>query len=213
MLSFLVTINPVSYLRYLEETIINHGGFFVKRTVDDIFDVIDDKTEVVINCLGLEARRVVSYIEKDKIYPIKGQLVIAELPRLNTCFYLHYHDKPKYPTYVVPRSDGTVALGGTRWKNHWSTEIDDRVTEEIITNCQKLIPMLKKEHVIETTVGLRPARNEGIHLASEYLVSEKNKRKIFLVSNYGHGGTGYQTSYACALEVLEMIINNIHFKH
>ena len=56
-------------------------------------------------------------------------------------------------------------------------------------------------------------RDEGIHLASEYLVNEKNKRKIFLVSNYSHGGTGYQTSYACALEVLEMIKNNIDFKH
>jgi hypothetical protein len=56
-------------------------------------------------------------------------------------------------------------------------------------------------------------RDKGIHLASEYLVNEKNKRKIFLVSNYGHSGTGYQTSYACALEVLEIIKNNIDFKH
>jgi len=57
---------------------------------------------------------VVSQIEKDKIYPVSGQLVIAKLPRLITCFYLHYHDKAKDPTYIVPCSDGTVALGGTR---------------------------------------------------------------------------------------------------
>src|ERR1043165_466105 len=197
VICILVTINPVSYLRYLEKRFLNFGGTFVKRTVDDIFDIIDEDTTVLVNCLGLEATRVVKQFENDKIYPISGQLVIAKIPLLKTCFYMHYYDKTRDLTYAVSRSDGSIALGGTRCKNQWSTEVSDDITQKIIANCQKFISVLKKEHVIKATVGLQPIRDERICLKSEFL-SNKNNHKIFLVSNYDHGGTGYQTSYAYA---------------
>ena len=177
----------------------------------NFFDIIDENTTVLINCLGLEATIVTKQFENDKIYPISGQLVIAKIPLLKTCFYVHYYDKTRDPTYAVSRSDRSIALGGTRSRNQWSTEVSDDITQEIIANCQKFIPVLKKEHVIKATVELQPTRNEGICIKSEFL-SNKNNHKIFLVSNYGHGGTGYQTSYTCALEVQEMIRNNLDFK-
>lgn len=57
--------------------------------------------------------------------------------------------------------------------------------------------------VIRHVVGLRPSRKGGVRLEKEILGD------MIVVHNYGHGGYGYQVSYACAEDVVELVERNM----
>ena len=53
--------------------------------------------------------------------------------------------------------------------------------------------------VVRHNVGLRPLREGGARLEKE------NIDGFWTVHNYGHGGYGYQSSYGCSKEVVELV--------
>lgn len=53
--------------------------------------------------------------------------------------------------------------------------------------------------VIKHSVGLRPVREGGIRLEKEVIDGQK------VVHDYGHGGYGYQSSWACARAAVKLI--------
>jgi D-amino-acid oxidase len=57
--------------------------------------------------------------------------------------------------------------------------------------------------VVRYGVGLRPARKGGIRLESEHI------NGILVVHSYGHAGYGYQTSWACAEEVVKIVAKTL----
>ena len=97
---------------------------------------------------------------------------------------------------------GGTILGGCYQKGNWSPEIDPNLANRIMKRCVEICPELtggkgvEGLDVIRHAVGLRPVRREGIRVEAEQLDS------ITVIHNYGHGGSGYQTSYGCAKAVL-----------
>jgi hypothetical protein len=53
--------------------------------------------------------------------------------------------------------------------------------------------------ILSHRVGFRPSRTAGPRVEQERIGN------INIVHNYGHGGFGYQTSYACAYDVAKMV--------
>jgi D-amino-acid oxidase len=96
-------------------------------------------------------------------------------------------------TYVFPRNPGGgVVLGGCRFDNEWSGEVDLDFAEDIKRRCCKLAPELGRPEdlkVISHGVGLRPSRKGGARV----------EREVFgqgvVIHNYGAGGAGYQSSW------------------
>lgn len=53
--------------------------------------------------------------------------------------------------------------------------------------------------IVRHGVGLRPARKGGVRIEKEEISG------VPVVHSYGHAGYGYQTSYACAEEVVKLV--------
>lgn len=62
-------------------------------------------------------------------------------------------------------------------------------------------PVIAKENVIATRVGVRPYRKTGVRIEAEYIGSK------LIVHNYGYGGSGLTLCFGGAREVLHVLEN------
>ncbi|ELU17654.1 hypothetical protein CAPTEDRAFT_187662 [Capitella teleta] len=102
--------------------------------------------------------------------------------------------------------DGTVVVGGTYQVGDWNSKIDVKDREEILKNAFEVMPSLKIAPVIGEWVGQRPGRSE-VRLELENV--ELNGKKIKVVHNYGHGGSGVGLSWGCAETAVGLVKRGI----
>ncbi|KAJ3408715.1 hypothetical protein HDV05_004773 [Chytridiales sp. JEL 0842] len=208
-----VTINCPKYLDWLLSKFKSLDGKLVHAELSHIQDTLKyaKKTEIIVNCTGFGSRTLGGVMDYN-IYPTRGQTVLVRAPQvkrtigtaLSTGAYrpTKQSEEESKVTYVIPREDGVVVLGGTYEANN-----PPKTAEEILERCIQVCPELvvngKSPEIIEHSVGLRPTRKGGVRLDAEYL--QLSGREILVVSNYGHGGYGYQSSWGCAAEVVAII--------
>lgn len=112
-------INSPVYLKWLENQFKKLGGEIIQQSlshVDEIFDFFPPKSKasaVVINCTGLGAK-FLGGVNDDALFPTRGQVVVVKAPHIKRTMT---HIGTEGMTYIIPRSDGTVILGGTAIKN------------------------------------------------------------------------------------------------
>jgi D-amino-acid oxidase len=135
------------------------------------------------------------------VYPTRGQIVlVVDAPNVK---HTITSESSTQPTYIIPRGDGTVVLGGTRDANEYSLVPDTFTTKRILQSCQSLCPELKSSRVIDVWTGLRPSRRGGIRM--EKSVKNVDGREVTFVHHYGHGGFGFQSSWGSALAVMQIL--------
>jgi len=181
-------------------------GIEVKRTtVNDIRELTDDAdTKAVFNCTGIGAYSLKG-VEDKLIYPTRGQVMLVENPKtpMERMYFRSPQRVNKDTTYVFPRNPGGgVILGGCRFDNEWSGEVDLEFAEDIKRRCCELAPELGKPEdlkVIQHGVGLRPSRKGGPRLEKEEI------GKTIVIHNYGAGGTGYQASWGMAKDAVDLL--------
>lgn len=84
--------------------------------------------------------------------------------------------------------------------------MDLGLTQRILQRAAVACPALTDGHgpeafdVVQSRVGLRPGREGGTRVELEKL--DKGRT---VVHNYGHGGFGYQCSWGCSMEVVELV--------
>ncbi|KAI9501178.1 hypothetical protein GGI25_000594 [Coemansia spiralis] len=214
-------INVPVYLQYLLDRFVSSGGELVKQHISHINDALAyipeneglNQIPIVVNCTGLGSLEL-GGVEDKNMYPIRGQTILIDAPdakrtitRIGKLF-----------SYVIPRGDGTVIIGGTAEKGDWNELPDNVATETILHRALDLEPALLPQHmsnlpaeakvealrnaVISVNVGFRPMREGGVRLDWKLVNSSAGKFK--LVHCYGHGGFGYQSSFAYAKAVLEL---------
>lgn len=112
-------INSPVYLKWLQSQFIQLGGKVIKQAIshiDEIFNFVQDQNPshaAVINCTGLGAR-FLGGVQDNALFPTRGQTVIVHAPHIKKTI-THVHAEGM--TYIIPRSDGTVILGGTANKH------------------------------------------------------------------------------------------------
>jgi len=119
-------------------------------------------------------------------------------------------------TYAIPRDNGEVTLGGTYEEDNYSTDVDHETAAAIIYRCLATRPdLLPKDqpHLIIKMhgVGFRPCRKGGVRVETEWTTDETFGKKILVCHNYGHGGSGYESSYGtalCALKIIKAILES-----
>ncbi|CAB4424576.1 unnamed protein product [Rhizophagus irregularis] len=142
-----VTINPSAYLNYLLNTFISLGGTTQHVSLSHLNECIGSDTDVVINCSGIHAGTL-GCVEDPEVYPARGQTVIVQLPQdyVNWAFFRHCAGSSNTwsdnMTYVIPRENGEVVLGGTFNEHNYSTDVDDNIAEAIIQRCLATRPDL-----------------------------------------------------------------------
>ncbi|MBL7998455.1 MAG: FAD-dependent oxidoreductase [Candidatus Kapabacteria bacterium] len=187
-------IDTTVYMQWLETSLINDGVSFERRTLES-FEELLYTDAVVVNCTGLGARLLAG---DESVYPIRGQVVRVRsgYSAGNACVI--DENGPRAVMYAVPRS-GDVLLGGTADEHVWNTTPDDATTADIVRKAQELVPALGDATVIESLVGLRPAR-PAIRLERDALFP-------WLIHNYGHSGAGFTLAWGCAAEAVRLVKN------
>ncbi|CAL1694500.1 unnamed protein product [Somion occarium] len=220
-----ITVNPIKYLPWLKNELLNRGVVFVKRQIHTIGEAADiaGPEGIIFNATGLGARSLIG-VEDKLVYPIRGQTILVEAPAVKECVALPIgtgENPDGKATYIIPRpSQGHVIIGGTYQKNNWDTSVNFETAREIWDRAVEFLPALKsdKSRIISHNVGLRPAREGGprielqkvrLPFVSDLMHGVKGtiseERELPIIHAYGFGGTGYQASWGSAEEAVSLL--------
>ncbi|KAJ3055734.1 hypothetical protein HK097_009475, partial [Rhizophlyctis rosea] len=206
-----LTINVPVYLSNLSQLFLSLGGTFLPvptspplTHITQTFTITTPPPTLIINCTGLGSRTLGGVEDKD-VYPTRGQTVLVKAAVERTVVDFGGRFGGDEVTYVIPRGDGTVILGGTYQPNDWNLTPDPETAMRIITRCTAICPEIvppgqTSPHILTHDVGLRPSRKGGLRLEVEKFDNGSGEL-VPVVHNYGHGGYGYQSSWGCAAEV------------
>jgi D-amino-acid oxidase len=158
-----------------------------------VIDLAAERGDVVVNCTGLGARELVG---DDLVYPLLGQLVIAERGEVDPTVTVTDDRDPERIFYVIPRRDELV-LGGCSlpYPPGDAPRLDPDITARILAHARRLgIPI---GAVRTERVGLRPYRS-AVRL-------ERDEIDRRIIHNYGHGGAGFTLCRGCAEDVAALL--------
>lgn len=210
-----VCINTPVYLSWLAGQCAANSVTFRRATLEHIDKAIllhssGQPADIIVNCTGLGSRDL-GGVRDTQLFPVRGQVVVVrnQVPKnkmISAGANPAHH--PGERTYAMTRAmGGGTVLGGCRQENNWDAQPDLNLANRIMQGCVDLIPGLVEKgsgpqglDVIRHGVGLRPERVGGVRLEKEV------DSDIMVVHNYGHGGSGYSSSYGCAESVLDLII-------
>ncbi|EDO19584.1 hypothetical protein Kpol_1018p120 [Vanderwaltozyma polyspora DSM 70294] len=207
-----VTVTPIIYNNYLIG-LLKKSGVIIKRIprindIEDIIDVLGYKPDLLINCSGLNAGRLLENLDPEelsKVYPIKGQIlqVYQDLPfqMMIDKLPLSDHALPDQFLNVFPRGEGGCIMGGIFRGNDWSDQLIEGLSESIINVVKSHIPEFTSLSVYNTYTALRPGRKGGVRLEDSNYDLLRHDGSLRVIHNYGIGGAGYQSSIGSAEEV------------
>ncbi|KWU46484.1 nucleotide-binding domain-containing protein [Rhodotorula sp. JG-1b] len=216
-----ILIHTPVYLTYLLDRVKSLGGRVHRcgalTSLSDAFEVDSSlaRADVLLNCTGLGARRLVP---DPKVFPTRGQLVIVNAPWVTegkTRLGPARDGQPRVYDYTIPRpKTGHVVLGGCAEKDNWDprprADMSRRIKERCLALEPELLPPNKRGgtiddlEVVQEAVGLRPTREGGIRIEADTIDNGRGV-KIPLVHNYGHGGYGFQSSWATAEAAVDLV--------
>ncbi|KAF1800359.1 hypothetical protein V8B55DRAFT_1536843 [Mucor lusitanicus] len=197
-----VLINTPVYIAWLATKFKELGGEIVQRNVGHIDEVFGlARSLFVINCTGLGARFLGGVSDK-AVFPTRGQTIVVKAPHINRTIT---HMGAQGISYVIPRSDGTVILGGTANKHDFNPFPEAHTNKIILEKTFALCPELKEKplEIVKYNVGLRPSRIGGVRIENEIITSRNKKQRVQVTHAYGHGGFGVQSSWGFAEYIIE----------
>jgi D-amino-acid oxidase len=110
-----VMIHPPHYLNYLYRTFIGAGGVVQEGEVVHLADLWSSSSssagDVVVNCTGLGSS-LLGGVSDTTVTPDRGQTIRVRAEGITDI----WRAPGEHVTYVLPRGDGTVILGGTHDK-------------------------------------------------------------------------------------------------
>ncbi|CAL4100170.1 unnamed protein product [Meganyctiphanes norvegica] len=193
---------PSTFLPIMMQEIETLGGQIKQQRITCFEDLAQD-SDLIINCSGIGARDLVP---DPNVYPIRGQVMRVRAPWIR-----HYicDDSLENFCYILPNfSSNTVVLGGTAYEDDWNLEVDPKDKSKIWNNCLNAMPELKNCEFVRDWVGLRPGRRNGIRIEEDLITL--GTRKVPVVHNYGHGGSGVTMFWGCSQEAAGLAQDIIH---
>ncbi|MBV8520416.1 MAG: FAD-dependent oxidoreductase [Acidobacteria bacterium] len=164
------------YLPYLRARFVAASGTFVQREIASF-----DREGIVVNCTGFGARALCG---DESLTPGYGVSVVTSRP--STSRALVRTADPL--TYVIPRAHDCILGGYDAPEPPPASKVD-----AIVARCRALMPELRGD-VRGVKRGIRPIRDEV-----------RLEREGNVIHNYGHGGSGFTLSWACAREVARLV--------
>ncbi|CAO3688713.1 unnamed protein product [Umbelopsis vinacea] len=203
-----VAINTPQYLQWLLGLFVQAGGTLEKASLTHIHDALQycPGALAIVNCTGLQAR-FLGGVKDEKVFPTRGQVVLVNAPHIKITMTSMTADET---TYIIPRSNGHVVLGGTRQANDFNGNIDERTAQGILERTVRLLPELSHGKgvqgldIVRHNVGLRPTREGGPRMENETRTTADG-RTLLITHCYGHGGFGVQSSWGAAKKAVDLV--------
>lgn len=206
----LVLSVPV-YLLFLAQQCLELGIHI--RRVTTINDIEDARklhahhsfAKLVINSAGLGASKMAGVDDKNRNYPVRGQVMVVR-NTVDRVIMVEGFKEPNEMLYIFPRKEGGAIIGGSFFADNLDGTEDLGLTQRIIKRALQYAPELVDPSfksnpdfldIVRVNVGLRPFRDGGMRI-------EIDESKRWLIHNYGAGGGGYQGSYGFAAKVVHL---------
>jgi D-amino-acid oxidase len=210
-----VCINTAIYLPWLVSQCLANGVLFKRAVFAHISDAAttapglhpaDGPVDLIVNCTGLNASTL-GGVEDKSVVPARGQIVLVRNDAGGRMLNVSgTDDGSDEACYVMTRAaGGGTILGGCYQEGSWDPQVDPNLAVRIMKRGVEMCPQLTGGRgiegldVIRHGVGLRPVRKGGVRIERES-VAEK-----WVVHNYGAGGAGYQNSYGCAQDAVDLV--------
>lgn len=164
-----------------------------------------DMAKLVINCAGLSASQISGVEDKNRNYPVRGQVMVVR-NTIDRVILVSGFKEANEMLYIFPRKEGGAIIGGSYHEGNMDGTEDLGLTQRIIKRALCFAPELVDSNfhnnpdfldIVRVNVGLRPFREGGIRI-------EIDPKKRWLIHNYGAGAGGYQGSYGFAKEVVQL---------
>ncbi|KAF9280341.1 hypothetical protein BGZ68_007305 [Mortierella alpina] len=216
-----VAMNAPKYLMYLQEQFLAKGGILERATVPSLKALAqiptkdNVKADILVNCSGLGSRNLVG-VHDMQMFPTRGQIVVVKVPdeiwpKAKQFTMERYAEGSAMGTgtitYVIPRDNGEIVLGGTM--QHWNYQeaACEETTQAIMKRVLATRPdLFSKATILRSCVGLRPNRRGGVRVSTSVEQLDWNEgwanQVVLVAHNYGHAGFGYQASIGCANKVV-----------
>lgn len=162
---------------------------------------------MIFNCTGLGSHDL-GGVKDHKVYPARGQVVVARVPHVNENCLRWGRD---YATYVIPRPGSLkeLVLGGFLQVDNWNAEDTSLAeTEDILQRTTTLLPKIGDKNdlqILRVAAGLRPSRYGGPRLEREY------QDGLVIVHNYGASGYGYQGGLGMGYRAMKLALTGSKF--
>ncbi|WVQ92945.1 hypothetical protein IAU59_000006 [Kwoniella sp. CBS 9459] len=183
-----------------------------------------DTPLAVFVCAGIGAVTLGGVEDRD-VYPTRGQVVSLKAPWMRSGWTRQVGSldggEGGERTYIIPRPDGTVIVGGTREQGDWYPYPRPETTGDILKRAQEICPgivppYLKgqdaasplSEIVQGVLVGFRPSRVGGTRVETGEDIDLHNDR-VQVIYNYGHGGAGWQSCWGTAEDAVEQLLESL----
>ena len=200
------------YMRWLLNEVLRAGCHVIEAKVIGSLGSQEEMllrrygADAIVNCTGLGARELTN----DPVFPLRGALIRVRndgiaMPKITEAHCVSHTGSTEGAgfTFIVPRGNDMLLLGGLAEPDEWNLGIDLKnydPVREMYRRCIEFLPALRNA-VIDAAepvrVGLRPFRRSGVRLEHE--------AGTRVVHNYGHGGSGVTFSWGCGLEVAERV--------
>ncbi|KAF9556939.1 hypothetical protein EC968_007873 [Mortierella alpina] len=216
-----VAMNAPKYLMYLQEQFLARGGMMECATVPSLKALAqiptrdNVKPDILVNCSGLGSRNLAG-VHDMQMFPTRGQIVVVKVPeeiwpKAKQFTMERYAEGSAMGTgtitYVIPRDNGEIVLGGTM--QHWNYQeaACEETTQAIMKRVLATRPdLFSKATILRSCVGLRPNRRGGVRVSTSVEQLDWNEgwanQVVLVAHNYGHAGFGYQASIGCANKVV-----------
>lgn len=189
-----VTVNPIKYLRWLMDQFETMGGAVKVRTLRHLAEAVhvgDVPSTVVVNCTGYGARTLGGVMDRN-VYATRGQTILIKAsPSDDSVVMVEDPRVPNLASYIIPRDDGTVILGGTYEPHNANVVPHPETAKGIMERCRAISPSLAKMgesiHVLRHGVYAGVARDArelsdvsslAAHIPHTLLHAEASDRRV-----------------------------------
>lgn len=195
-----------------------------------------ERPAAVMVCVGLGAL-VLGDVNDSSMYPTRGQVVKVRAPWVRSGYTRQIGSlnggEGGERTYVIPRANGEIILGGTREEGDWYPYPREATTRDILRRAIEICPNLCPANLVAQPLSgtdRRPSilasdeqspsyENPLDSLVIDSLVGFRPSRKggirlergpdldenTAVIYNYGHGGAGWQSSWGTAEEAVALL--------
>lgn len=185
---------------------------------------IGGPVSLLVNCTGLGAASLAG-VDDRTVFPMRGQVVKLHAPWIKEGYTRQVGSldggEGGQRTYVIPRVNGEVIVGGTREEGDWEGKPRGATRDDILRRALEICPdLLQREDmgkvekgkewkglermVMGDVVGFRPARTAGVRLERGEMIRD-GRGEMVVLHNYGHGGAGWQSCWGCAEDVVVLV--------
>jgi D-amino-acid oxidase len=197
-------VNVPIYCKWLFERVLEKGGRVVKRKLKNAESAFDMAKQeglgedlTVINCSGT------NFGNDPAVKIIRGQTVLVKQQYGKT---VTRRNSDGSWAFLIPRPcGGGTIVGGSKEIGDMEEKPRAETREKLLRQAVKYFPDFAEREdefeIIRDNVGRRPYREGGLRLENEVLADVRRR----MIHAYGIGGRGYETSWAIAERVMELM--------